>query len=304
MDFLGREIIQDSALLPPTEPRHVTAMRGLAWLREGFKLFATQPGRWLLVLGLWLILSLIMPTLITVALEDLRHAIVIAVTPLGLQDILGGLLELFVLLAPLSTVLLFPVVFAGLMVGCGEVAYGRRLSTRHLFAAFFREPARFITVGGINAVGQILMSQAITWFIHDQIGELDLSLSGGMSAAQNLSSLMEKLSQLTPLVLPVMLLQMLLMAALWFTPPLLVFHQMSPWSAIRASLLGCAQNIGALLVYSLAVVLMLSFVGAVSMSAGAGILFAVLALGVLVAAMTTVIASLYISYRDIFSPHA
>jgi hypothetical protein len=304
MDFLGREIIQDSALLPPTEPRHVSAMQGLAWLREGFKLFLAQPGRWILVLGLWLILSLIMPTLITVALEDLRHAIVIAVSPLGLQDVIGGLLELFVLLAPLSTVLLFPVVFAGLMVGCGEVAYGRRLSTRHLFAAFFREPARFITVGGINAVGQILMSQAITWFIHDRIGELDLSLSGGLSAAQNVNTLLEKLSQLTPLVLPVLLLQMLLMAALWFTPPLLVFHQMSPVSAVRASLLGCAQNIGALLVYSLAVVMMLSFVGAVSMSAGAGILFAVLALGVLVAAMTTVIASLYVSYRDIFSPHA
>jgi hypothetical protein len=304
MDFLGREIIQDSILLPPSEPRPVSPMRGLSWLKEGFQLFAAQPGRWVLVLGLWLILSLVMPTLITVALEDLRRAVMIAVTPLGLQDILGGLLELFVLLAPLSTVLLFPVVFAGLMVGCGEVAYGRRLSTRHLFAAFFREPSRFITVGGINAVGQILMSQAITWFIHDKVGELDLSLSGGLSAAQNLSSLMEKLSQFTPLVLPVLILQMLLMAALWFTPPLLVFHQMTPMTAVRASLLACAQNIGALLVYSLAVILMLSFVGAVSMSAGAGILFAVLALGVLVAAMTTVIASLFVSYRDIFSPHA
>jgi len=304
MEFLGREIIQHPELLPPAEPRQVSALRGLYWLREGLQLFGAQPGRWLLVLGLWLILSLVMPTLITVALEDLRRAIVIAVTPLGLQDILGGLLELFVLLAPLSTVLLFPVVFAGLMVGCGEVANGRRLSTRHLFAAFFRDPARFITVGGINAVGQILMSQAITWFIRDQIGALDLSLSGNLNAAQNLSSLMDKLSQLTPLVLPVLLLQMLLMAALWFTPPLLVFHQMSPWSAVRASLLGCAQNAGALLVYSLAVVLMLSFVGAVSISAGSGILFAVLALGVLVAAMTTVIASLYVSYRDIFSPHA
>jgi len=303
MDFLGREIVQHPPLLPPTEPRHVSPLSGLLWIRDGFKLFVAQPGHWLLVLGLWLILALVMPTLITVALEDLRHAILIAVSPLGLQDILGGLLEIVVLLAPLSTVLLFPVVFAGLMVGCGEVAYGRRLMARHLFAAFFREPARFITVGGINAVGQILMSQAIAWFIHDRLGDLDLTMNDSLSAAQNLNILMDKLSQLTPLVLPVLLLQTFLMAALWFTPPLLVFHHLSPLAAVRSSLVGCGRNIGALLVYSLAVVVMLTFVGAVSMSAGSGILFALLALVVLVAAMTTVIASLYVSYRDIFNPY-
>jgi hypothetical protein len=296
------EAIAVRPLLPPGDPAHVGPLHGLLWLQQGFRLFTAQPGRWVVVLGLWLLISLVLPVTLAIALEDLRQLAVIALAPLGLDDTLGKLLMVLPMLAPLAIVLLFPLVFAGLMVGCAAVAQGERLHPRHLLAAFAREPARLVTVGGINAVGQILISEAIAWFVQDRLGDVNFDLPQGASAAQKLAQLLGALSQATPLILPVVILQTLLMAALWFTPPLLVFHDMTPLAAIRASLLGCARNAGSLAVYGLAVVLMLSLVGAVSLSAGSGVVFAVIALGVLTAAMTTVIASLYISYRDIFRP--
>jgi hypothetical protein len=271
------------------------------WLKEGFMLFAKQPSRWVMVLGIWLALSLIVPTVVTVALEDIKKAVVIALTPLGLQDLFGGFLQMMIVLVPLGMILLFPVVFGGLMVGARLVAEGEKLRVKHLFAAFFRDPGRFVTIGGINAVGQLLISQAVAWFIHDRLADIDFSLAETADVSQNLAIFLEKLSHLTPLVLPVLILQAGLMAALWFAPPLLVFHQMTALQAVRASLRACGRNFGALLLYSLAVILMLSIVGAVSFSASSGILFALIALAVLAAAMTSVIASLYIAYREIFT---
>ena len=256
------------ALLPPASPTHVPAIRGLLWLQEGFRLFTAQPGRWAVVLALWLGLALVMPALLALTLENVRRLAVIALAPLGLDDTFGSLLQVVPLLAPLAMVLLFPLVFAGLMVGCAEVARGAPLHPRLLFAAFAREPGRLVTVGGINAVGQILMSQAIAWFVHDRLGDIDLTLPRGPDAAQHAAQILQRLSELTPLVLPVVILQTLLMAALWFTPPLLVFHDMTPLAAVRASLSACARNAGSLGLYSIAVVLMLSCVGAVSLAAG------------------------------------
>ncbi len=290
-------------LLPTAEIRQVPALHGLLWLQRGFRLFAAQPLRWMQLLSLWLGLALVMPLMLTVALENVRKAILIALNPLNLDESVASLLGILPMLPPLAMVLLFPLVFAGLMVGCATVAHGGRLQPRHLFAALRVEPSRLVTVGGINAVGQILMSQAIAWLIHDRVGDLDFNIPSGPHAAQAMAEQLDRLQAVTPLVLPVLVLQTLLMAALWFTPPLLVFHNITPLAAVRLSISGCARNMGALSVYSLALVLMLSLVGALALSASAGIVFAVIALLVLGAAMTTMIASLYVSYCDIFQPH-
>lgn len=290
-------------LLPPAGVRRVPALQGLRWLQRGFRLFTAQPGRWTLLLGLWLGLSLLLPTVLLATLENVQQVVALALRPLGLNDTVGSLIANLPVLVPLAMVLLFPLVFSGLMVGCAAVAAGERLEPRHLFAAFSREPSRLVTVGGINLVGQILISQAIAWFVRDRVGDLDFNFPAGPGAAAATEALMTKLGALSPLVLPVVVLQTLLMAALWFTPPLLVFHAMTPLAAVRASLSACARNSAALGVYGLATILMLVFVGAVSLSAETGLVFALLALGVLTAAMTTVIASLYASYIDLFDPH-
>ena len=278
-------------------------MRGLLWLQEGFRLFSAQPGRWTVVLALWLWMTLLMPGLLLIGLEGVRRLITLALAPVGLAEPLSSLLDILPMLGPLAMVLIFPLILSGLMVGCAKVMQGERLHPRHLFAALSREPSRLITVGGFNAVGQILISWAIAWFVHDRLGDVDFSLPNGVDTTEKLGLILTRLSDAAPVMMPVVVLQTVLMACLWFTSPLLVFHAMSPLAAVSASVRACARNVGALTIYALAIVLMLSFVGAVLAAAGAGIAFALIGLGVLAAAMTTVITSLYVSYRDIFQPH-
>ena len=285
---------------PPAEPRSVPALHGLLWLQQGFRMFTAQPGRWIIVLGVWLWAVILLPGVLTTALNYASQAALVALRPTGLDDTAAMLLDILPLLVPLVMVLLFPLVFAGLMIGCRAAAMGEAVHPRHLLAGFEREPARLVTVGGINAIGQILMSAVIAWLIRDRFGDLDLNVPDGPEAAAKIQLIAERFSGMLPFLLPVVVLQTLLMAALWFTPPLLAFHDMSPLAAVRASTLACARNAGSLTVYALAVMLMLSFVGAVSLSLQAGVLFGLLALGVLAAALTTVIGSVYVSYRDIF----
>jgi len=290
-------------LVPPGEPRRVPALHGLLWLQQGFRMFTAQPGRWGAVLGLWLWLTIALPMLLRWGLQQLSEVGLIALRPLGLEDTLGDALSVLPMLVPLAMVLLFPLVFAGLMVGCQAAARGEPLRPSHLIAGFEREPGRLVTVGGINAIGQILMSAVIGWMVHNHFADVDLSSlnSGDPLTASQAALVLERLSDMLPSVLPVLVLQIVLMAALWFTPPLLAFHQQGALAAVRASVQACARNPASLIVYALAMVLMLAFVGALSLSVQAGgVLFGLIALLVLAAALTTVIGSVYVSYCDIF----
>jgi uncharacterized membrane protein len=75
--------------------------------------------------------------------------------------------------------------------------------------------------------------------------------------------------------------------ALWFAPALVVLREMPPLEAIKASFLGCLKNILPFLVYSI-VVMVLGIVAAIPLGLGW------LVLG------PTLIASVYVSYRDIY----
>ena len=300
-------MIADSTTLPalrppPHQPRRVPALHGLLWLQQGFRLFTAQPGRWALVLILWLCLWLLLPSLLALSLEYLRRVIMIAIQPLGLDESLGDILAILPALAGLAMILLFPLVQAGLMLGCAAVSRSEALRPTFLFAALEREPSRFVTVGGINAVGQILMSAAMGWLIHDQLG--DIEQPDGTISPQRLVALMPQILALAPSALPVVVLQIMLLAVLWFTPPLLACHEMSALEAVKASLQACARNFGALAVYALGITIIVSFTAAIGVSMKEGILFWVPALLVLFAALTTLLGSIYVAYRDIFDVQA
>jgi uncharacterized membrane protein len=75
--------------------------------------------------------------------------------------------------------------------------------------------------------------------------------------------------------------------ALWFAPALVVLREMAPVEAIKESFLGCLKNILPFLVYSI-VLMVLGIVAAIPLGLGW------LVLG------PTMIASVYVSYRDIY----
>lgn len=305
---MSRPLPGAGLLLPPREPRRVPALHGLLWLQQGFRLFTAQPGRWSAVLGLWLWLTIVLPSLLSWALDRVRQLAMIALQPVGLDQTFAYLLDVLPALAPLAMLLLFPVMLAGLMIGCQAVARGEPLRPGHLIAGFEREPGRLVTVGGVNAVGQILMSAVIGWLVHDHLGDVDLSgldeLQGAEAAARA-SLILQRIADMLPEMLPVLVLQTVLMAVLWFTTPLLAFHEMGALTAVRASIRACVRNPASMGVYSLATLVLVALVSALVMSAQVGVVFALIALIVTVALVTTGIGSIYVSYRDIFDvdPH-
>jgi uncharacterized membrane protein len=75
--------------------------------------------------------------------------------------------------------------------------------------------------------------------------------------------------------------------ALWFAPALVVFHDLAPVDAMKASFAACLKNLVPFLLYSV-VLLVLCMIAAIPFGLG----FLVLA--------PVILASIYTAYRDIF----
>ena len=88
-------------------------------------------------------------------------------------------------------------------------------------------------------------------------------------------------------VLIALALSMPLLMAVWFAPPLVVFHDLGAVEAMKASFTGCLRNVVPFLVYGI-VALVLLFVAMLP-----------LLLGLLVAT-PVLLASIYTSYRDVY----
>jgi uncharacterized membrane protein len=79
-----------------------------------------------------------------------------------------------------------------------------------------------------------------------------------------------------------------LVAAIWFAPALVVFHNLSALDAMRASLRGCLRNIVPFLLYGV-LALVLAIVATVPALLGWLVL------------LPLIVTSLYVGYRDIFT---
>jgi uncharacterized membrane protein len=232
------------------EGRKLPAGRGVAWFSEAWDLFKASPGTWILIFIVFALISL-----------------VFAVIPLG----------------SLVTSICYPVAAAGLMLGCRDLEQGASLTVGHLFRGFSKNVSNLLLVGvlylvGALAVGVIVgigMALAMPFFMGSG------PVGTGMDAVV-------KMAPVFALVVLVALALMLpLFMAMWFAPAIVVFHDVQPMAAMRASFKGCLRNFVPFLLYGIV-----------------GIVILVVALipfglGLLVAAPLTWI-TMYTGYRDIF----
>lgn len=238
--------------------RKVGAARGWRWLVEGFTLFLRSPLIW----GAYtLILFLVVE--------------VVARLPM-----LGAVLLLF-----------YPVILAGLMLGCAELERGGELEISHLIAGLRKNPVHLTTIGGVYLVGQIIIMWAMFMVGGEQMqlvtaGKIDEADPLALAAA--FGSIMSALLAGTALSIP-------LLMAIWFSPLLVVFESVPPLKAMKLSMLACWKNMAAFLVYgtiALAVVIvaMLPF-GTLTPQSNLGIWIVT----------PLLMPSVYASYRDIFA---
>lgn len=181
-------------------------------------------------------------------------------------------------LGSFASMVLGPVFGAGLMIGCRSLDENRDLEIGQLFAGFRERLGTLAAVGGLYLAASVAIGLAVGL----AMGVSAATLLGGEPPSTGSAAMTVMLAFLVmfALILPVVM-------AIWFAPPLVVFHGMGALESMRASFLGCLKNIVPFLVYGA-----VGFVLAIPASL-------LLMLGWLVLG-PVLIGSIYAAYRDIY----
>jgi len=183
------------------------------------------------------------------------------------------------LLGVVATFLIMPVFVGGLLLGCRALEGGGELEVAHLFAGFKAHTGNLIVLGALAIAGWIVVMLPVV--VIGGAGAFLAALRGDAAGVAALGGSF-MLAWLVALALSIPIYM-----ALWFAPALVVLREMAPVEAIKESFLGCLKNILPFLVYSI-VLMVLGIVAAIPLGLGW------LVLG------PTLIASVYVSYRDIY----
>ena len=227
--------------------RAANAGDGWDWIASGWDLFKKTPWLW-----------------IGIAVVFLVGALVLTVIPFG----------------QLALTVLGPVFAGGLVSASRTLDQGGEVEFGDFFAGFKDHTGALIGVGAIS----LIISTVVFVGVFAIMGVGVFAMMGGNTDPQAMMAM--GLSMVLAALIAVALLLPLAMAT-WFAAPLVMFHDMGPLDAMKASFVGCLKNVVAFLLYG--VVMFLAMIVA-SIPAGLGWLV----LGPVIA------ASVYTSYRDIY----
>lgn len=241
--------MEDTAIGTATR-RTVDAGRGTAWWTQSWALFMKNPGMWL-IFGVVFVLAFFV---------------------LGWIPFVGGLV---------ATVL-GQVLAGGWMLSARKLEGGGTLEFADMFAGFKDKLSPLLVLGALAAGGSLVIvlvmavmgGGAVMGMMAGGVGRS----AGGLMAGAAFGMLA---------VLVGLVLGFVLAMALWFAPALVVFRDMAPVEALKASWSATVGNVGAFLIYGL-----IWIVAAVVASIPFG-------LGWFVLLPLTMLA-IYCSYKDIF----
>ena len=194
--------------------RGIAVEHALNWFSAGWELFKKQVGMWI-VLGVVTFPVFFVPVFI---------------------PIVGALLSIIVR----------PVIDAGVLVAANNVDEGRELEVAHLFAGFRRKLVPLATVGALALAVWVTVALLAGQLTGVSVFAL---LGYGVDLADLDTALRVILTGLivNALMLPVTL-------AMRFAPALVMFHDRSALAAMKESFSGCVRNIVPLIVYFLVTV--------------------------------------------------
>ncbi len=227
--------------------RNVDAGRGLEWLKQGWQLFVRNPGVWIAIAVILMVITIV----------------------LSFIPVVGSLLVNF----------LMPVFAGGILLGCKSLNDGGDIAIDSLFAGFKQNTGNLIMVGVFYLVGVVIITVLV--FLIGGGAALTGGMIGrgpgmGMAMGGFILALLVMMVLLVPLAM-----------AVWFAPALVVFRNIAPLDAMKASFSACLKNIVPFLVYGvilfvLCVIAMIPF--------GLGMLVMV----------PVMMGSVYASYVEIF----
>lgn len=238
------------ATMREMEPRSVDSGRGLGWWADGWALFMKSAFMWG-VLGLLLIVIFI----------------VLAFIPL---------------IGSLAGAVLLPVFIGSWMMAARKVEMGGSLEPGDLFAGFQQRLSPLLVLGAILLGAGIIVGVVVTMlgfgaFMGVMMGGSHMS-SGGWAAAFGAGMVA---------MLIVFILGFLIAMAIWFAPALVVFRNVEPLEALKASVSASLKNLMPFLIYGV-IYFVLSIVASIPFGLGWFVL------------VPLVLLSNYVSYKDVF----
>jgi hypothetical protein len=177
--------------------------------------------------------------------------------------------------------LIMPVIGAGFILGCDALRRGEPLEVGHLFAGFRRHGSKLISLGAISLAFLVGMVLIVTVIFGSTVG---MFFIGGEPTPEEIAGVWTTVL-LSALIM--LALSLPLYMALWFAGPLIVLAESDVVPALKTSFGACLKNILPFLVWSVAI-LFLMIAATIPLALGWLLLGPVL------------MASLYLSYRDIF----
>lgn len=227
--------------------RRVDIADSFDWLKQGWAIFISNPGAWIAMMVIVLVLF-----------------VGLAIVPL---------------IGQLAAHLLMPVLGAGMLVACRKAANAQPLEIGDLFAGFQRNTGPLMMLGVLYMLGMLVVGLLVIVFGGG-------SLAGGLlmgnpaGAGLAVGGLLVAATLWLALSVPIAM-------AIWFAPALVLFNNLPPVDALKASFNACLRNLVVFLVFGL-IVMVLVFFAALPFGLGFLVLGPVLA------------GAVYASYRDIF----
>ena len=183
---------------------------GWTWIAQGWELFKRQPGMWIGIVLLFLVIMI----------------------GASLIPFIGGLL----------LTLFGPVFAAGFVLGCKALDSGAELELGHLFAGFRERTGTLVGVGALYLAASLVIMLVVGLIMG--VGMFTMMGGGDPQemAAMGMTMVLAMLVMFA-LLLPVIM-------AIWFAAPLVVFHEHGALEAMKGSFAGCLKNILPFLWYS------------------------------------------------------
>lgn len=204
-----------------TAIRVVPGGNGWQWIADAWKLFLKQPGVWVLLFVIFMIIAF----------------------ALGWFGIIGNL----------AAALIFPILGAGFLLGARTCDVGGTVEIGHLFAGFKEKAGPLAMVGVFNLVALLVIAliAGLIMGVGMGLGTMMGGVAGGGPGAMMGGMAGMSASMLLGLLV-VLALSLPVAAALWFAPALIVFRDAAPVDALKASFAACLKNLIPFLIYGIA----------------------------------------------------
>jgi hypothetical protein len=241
--------------------QHVNIAHGWHWVARGFGLFRRSPVVWILF----------------VMMLYLAAQIAVRVPLVGML-----------------LMLCYPLILAGLMLGCRDVEQGKPLELGHIAAGFRRNAGQLVAIGGANLLGQMLIGMVL----YATGGPELRSMLAGEAGHLDPAAVADAANQILIALVGATLLSIPLLMAVWFAPLIVAFHGRPALEAMKYSFLACWRNLipffaYGLLLFGLIVLAMLPFgLAHPQINPGAWVV------------LPFVLPSIYAAYRDLFRDYA